>query len=485
MKKTLIYFSILICVLAIPTLLWYFMEYKPSQQASVAEVSTFEELKAATQKIKLKSDIDCNYETISALTCTEIDGQGFTIKNCVATADGQNKSASLFSAGTQTIKNLNLENIVVKGSNGMGAAIVCVAKSDKIENVHIKNSKVSCGQGLYGTGLGRTVARSYIGGIYGGYWEKKEYFDCEIINCSVEGLEIEITGYKDSGIYADMFAGGIAGGGNKISNCSAVDCKITAKATSIYGEPYIGGIVGISKGKIENSFSKNCEFTAKATYYQDNFAGMYSTSCAFVGGIAGEITENGNIRYSYSENNKFYVKSSGDLNVGGLVGNLQNGTVAQSYTKGNYIETDGYVKGNKDSVARRVGGLVGLAKDSTISSCFAYNDGAFIEKSEGFKEDTDSKFAGLIAGVSSVSVMNCATYNNNLQSVTTDEFIPFDVGSADSCYVSATTCGNVNGCEIISEEFWFSPNLLQDKLNLMGAYWNLTTGELPCLKISD
>ena len=81
--------------------------------------------------------------------------------------------------------------------------------------------------------------------------------------------------------------------------------------------------------------------------------------------------------------------------------------------------------------------------------------------------------------------MNCATYNNNLQSVTTDEFIPFDVGSADSCYVSATTCGNVNGCEIISEEFWFSPNLLQDKLNLMGAYWNLTTGELPCLKISD
>ena len=212
---------------------------------------------------------------------------------------------------------------------------------------------------------------------------------------------------------------------------------------------------------------------------------MYSTSCAFVGGIAGEITENGNIRYSYSENNKFYVKSSGDLNVGGLVGNLQNGTVAQSYTKGNYIETDGYVKGNKDSVARRVGGLVGLAKDSTISSCFAYNDDTFIEKSEGFKNNTDSKFAGLIAGVDSVSVMNCATYNKSVQSATTDEFIPFDVGSADSCYISATTYGNTNGCEIISEEFWFSPNLLQDKLNLMGTYWNLTTGELPCLKISD
>lgn len=484
MKKTLIYFCIVICVLAIPVSMWYFFEYK--QEQKITEISTFEELKAVRDgKVKLTNDIDCGYETISCIVCDEFDGQGYTIKNCVITVDGYNRSASLFAAGTGTIKNVNLEKIVVKGTNGMGAAIVCVANAQRIENVHVKDSKVSCGQCLYGTGYGRTVARSYIGGIYGGYMEKKESFDCEIVNCSVQNVEIEITGYNSTSLYADMFAGGIAGGGNKISNCSAVDCKITAKATSIYGEPYIGGIVGISNGKIENSFSKNCEFTAKATYYQDNFAGMYSTSCAFVGGIAGEITENGNIRYSYSENNKFYVKSSGDLNVGGLVGNLQNGTVAQSYTKGNYIETDGYVKGNKDSVARRVGGLVGLAKDSTISSCFAYNNGAFIEKSEGFKEDNDSKFAGLIAGVSSVSVMNCATYNNNLQSVTTDEFIPFDVGSADSCYVSATTCGNVNGCEIISEEFWFSPNLLQEKLNLMGAYWNLTTGELPCLKISD
>lgn len=483
MKKTLTYFSIIICVLAIPTLFWYFMEYKPSQQASVAEVSTFEELKAATQKIKLKNDIDCNYETISAFNCTEIDGQGFTIKNCVVTASGYNKSASLFSAGTEAIKNLNLENIVVKGSDGMGAAVVCVAKCDKIENVHVKNSKVSCGQGLYGTGLGRTVARSYIGGIYGGYWEKKEYFDCEIANCSVQGLEIEVTGYDSRDIYADMFAGGIAGGANKISGCSAVDCKITANATSIYGEPYVGGIAGISKGTIENSFANGCTLTANAKWYQKNVTLMYSTSSAFVGGIAGETTDNANIKYCYSESNGFYVYSSGDLYVGGIAGEMQSGTMTQSYAKSNYIEAGSYIEGNLDSVERRAGGLVGSAKNGTISSCFAYNDNSFVEKSSGFTNDEDSEFAGLIASAAGVNVMNCATYNKAIKSVITDEFIVGAAGSTDDCYVSATDYGNAHGCEILSEEFWVSPNLLQENLNLFGFYWDLTAGELPRLKI--
>lgn len=481
MKKALIAICIVVCILAIPVGMWYFFEVK--QDEKVTEVSTFEQLKTAKDNVKLLNDIDGNYETISSISCTSFDGQGFTIKNCVVTANGYNKSASLFSAGTETIKNLNLENIVVKGSDGMGAAVVCVAKCDKIENVHVKNSKVSCGQGLYGTGLGRTVARSYIGGIYGGYWEKKEYFDCEITDCSVQGLEIEITGYDSRDIYADMFAGGIAGGGNKISGCSAVDCKITANATSIYGEPYVGAIAGISKGTIENSFAKGCTLTANAKWYQKNVTLMYSTSSAYVGGIAGGTADNANIKYCFSESNDFYVYSSGNLYVGGIAGEMQSGMLTQSYAKSNYIETGSYMEGNKDSVERRAGGLVGSAKSSTISSCFAYNDGAFIEKSSGFANDEDSEFAGLIASAKSASVMNCATYNKDIKSVITDEFITGAAGSTDNCYVSATTYGNARGCEILSEEFWVSPNLLQDKLNLFGFYWDLTAGELPCLKI--
>ena len=157
--------------------------------------------------------------------------------------------------------------------------------------------------------------------------------------------------------------------------------------------------------------------------------------------------------------------------------------LTQSYAKSNYIETGSYMEGNKDSVERRAGGLVGSAKSSTISSCFAYNDGAFIEKSSGFANDEDSEFAGLIASAKSASVMNCATYNKDIKSVITDEFITGAAGSTDNCYVSATTYGNARGCEILSEEFWVSPNLLQDKLNLFGFYWDLTAGELPCLKI--
>ena len=127
--------------------------------------------------------------------------------------------------------------------------------------------------------------------------------------------------------------------------------------------------------------------------------------------------------------------------------------------------------------------MVGSAKSSTISSCFAYNDGTFIEKSSGFANDEDSEFAGLIASAKSANVMNCATYNKDIKSVITDEFITGGTGSMDNCYVSATTYGNACGCEILSEEFWVSPNLLQDKLNLFGFYWDLTAGELPRLKI--
>lgn len=281
-----------------------------------------------------------------------------------------------------------------------------------------------------------------------------------------------------------MYAGGIAGGCNNILNCYVTNCEITATATSVYNYPYVGGIVAYSEGSIENSYVKDSTFTANANYYSKGATSYYSTSCAYSDGIAAYIKGDGNIKYCYGDSNKFYANSTGDIYVGGLAGYIDKTSVSQSYTKSTYICMDKYATGNKDSVLRRAGGLIGSSKNNFVTSCFAYNDNVLVEYCSGFKNATDSKVAGLIAGFNIVSVMNCATYNNNLSSTTIDEFIPAELDELNKCYVSSTQFGNVNNLEVLSEHFWNSQNSIKSSLNLIGVYWKFTTNNLPYLDFS-
>lgn len=474
MKKIFKFFGItvLACIVALGTTGCFF------DGSDATKVSSFEELKSARGgNIILTDDIDCGYETMEPFGCGEFDGQGHVIKNCIITFSAD--YVSFFRSGVGTIEKVTFENITVVASNALSAAIVSAGETEKIDNVHVKNSKLSCTQGDNNYTYG-----SYAGGIYGGYYPTVDSSPtCKISNCTVSGLEIEQSGYESS--YKSgkpMYVGGIAGGCNNISNCSVVDSKITSTSTMLRNYPYVGGIVGYSEGSIENSYTKNNSFTAVANYYEKRVFSLYLTSRSYLGGIAAYVKGNGNIKYCHGDNNVFNADCSGSIYVGGLIGYVDGTSVTQSYTKSTYISMDKYADGNKDAVYRRAGGLIGASFNNLITSCFAYNDNVLIEQSSGVKS-TDSKVAGLIAGFDSISVMNCATYNRELTSAgMTDEFIPSEFDGISQCYVSAVKFGNVNNVEVVSESFWYSPNTVKNNLNLMGVYWHFTTDNLPYLE---
>ncbi len=457
------------------------------------KVSTLEELLNARGYAVLTNDIDCGYETIDSINCDSFDGQGYTIKNAVVSSPNQDYyTASLFNASS--VQNLFLENITVKVENALGVGIVSGGNTSYISNVHITNSSIqSKGQMVHGHSLGRAVQECYVGGIYGGIYRETNHggivknLDCVIKNCSVDNLTIEVSGYDGSKAnYEDIYIGGIAGACNNITDCSVTNTTISATATGIYNNPHVGGIVGYSEGKIENSFSKDNSLTANANYYSKGAFSLYSTSCLYLGGIVGSLKESGaEINYCYSESNNLNANCSGDIYAGGLIGNADKAAVNQCYSKNSYIAMANYAEGNKNSVIRRTGGLIGSSKNNSVTSCFAYNDNKLIELSSGFKNTSDSKIAGLIADVDSCSVMYCASFNKELVSTTTDEFIPSSISGLKDCFIFNDKFGNINHCGIESEEFWFMPNTIKNSLNLLGTNWQFSTSEIPYLDFND
>ncbi len=472
-----------------------FLFSKPS--APVTEVSTLNQLKAAYGgKIVLKNDIDCQYTSLNSISADEFDGNGYTIKNCYITETDGSRSTSFFNKGVKTIKNVKFENIEVSGKNGLSAAIVCTGDSNKIENVHVENCKITYTQASHGNNLTKTARKCYIGGIYAGFESSlnngypTEYFDCQITNCSVTALTIELNGCAaTNAAQAKMYAGGIAGGCNNIKNCAAKDLKITAISTGIFNYPYIGGIVAYSEGSIEKCEATGNRLLAKAPYYSASGAG-YASSDVYNGGIVAYVKSSGNIKYCHADDNHFYSTSSGSIYSGGIAGYADGTSISQSYSYHNYFTADGYVQKANGNLAtqrakRRIGGLIGTSKNNAVTSCFSYNSDTMAEQnSDLLNEPSESKIAGLIAETDkNTTVIYSAAYSKLITSPVKDAFITTDT-NVKNCYCN-DKFGNANNCTVIEESFWTTHEDIKDKLNLTGNYWLYEKDKLPVFTFGD
>ncbi len=457
------------------------------------EVRTAEELKASSNSndnVKLMSDIDFENESIEAISLENFDGQGFTIRNCSITTKNYSDSASFFRIGSRNIKNVNFENITVIGNNVISAAIVSVGGSSNIENVHIINCSVQCGQTVGGSGLGKTVQRSYVGGVYGGFYPMSSKSGgakdekCSISNCSVNNISITLNGISGKHLQ-DIYAGGIAGYCKEVTNCYVENSTITVNSATTHSAPYVGGVVGESEGSIKNSFSKNNTLIASAKYYSENAFGYYATSTSYIGGLVASSCSDGNIEFCYSEDNQIVAESTGDIFAGGLIGTVKNTNVSQCYSKSNTITMSKYTNGNKSNVQRRAGGLIGLSNRNQVLSCFAYNDRKMEEQSEGFSfSNLDTMIAGLIAEHENTTINYCATFNKDLICPNTDEFTFNQIKEKQNCFVGSKKFKDSNNCKLIDEEFWLMPEVIKEDLKLEGDYWQFEFKKIPSLNFS-
>ena len=200
----------------------------------------------AMQKAKLMCDIDLGEHPFTPIskTVVEFDGCGHTIRGLNAVG---NAYVGLFQAISSKceIKNLTIENAVVKASNN--DARVGILVGDVYDSLTVENCYVS---GTIETTDGTNKIEA-AGGLIGNVREK---YSVEIQSCYADA---KIKGTTDKG-----FAGGLVGwtgGTTTIDNSYAVVDMDVDKGY------YIGGLVGSGNVTISHSYAAGKALTKNST----------------------------------------------------------------------------------------------------------------------------------------------------------------------------------------------------------------------------
>jgi len=219
---------------------------------------------------------------------------------------------------------------------------------------------------------------------------------------------IKNLGITDSYVSGDWVMGGLAGSNDDAGSIDNCYFSGTLELKREYG----GGLVGINKGSITNSYSADkvmmIKASAKYRYYLGGLVGdnrgeiinSYSTSAvegtSGVGGLAGD--NSGTIKNSYSTgavNGHFYV--------GGFVGS-NNGNIINSYSAG-------AVTGE-----RYVGGFVGNAYsrgELNVIAIHGYYDKQISNQSDGIGNiRSGDKIEGKIEGKTTAEMKRKSTFTN-------------------------------------------------------------------------
>lgn len=213
------------------------------QISTGAELAYFQN--QSMQKAKLMCDIDLGEHPFMPISnVVEFDGCGHTIRGLNVVGDTY---VGLFRASSSNceIKNLTIENAVVKASNN--DARVGILVGDVYSSLAVKNCYVS---GTIETTDGTNKIEA-AGGLIG---HVRENYSVEIQSCYADA---EIKGTTDKG-----FAGGLVGwtgGTTTIDNSYAVVDMDVDKGY------YIGGLVGSGNVTISHSYAAGKALTKNST----------------------------------------------------------------------------------------------------------------------------------------------------------------------------------------------------------------------------
>lgn len=255
-----------------------------------------------------------------------LDGQGYTISRLYINRPDEEK-VGLFKDINGTVMNLHIAEASITGgedSHSVGALAANAQKASLIMHSSVRNSKI--------TGAGNVGAM--LGSVFSQTWGYNRAI-AKIANSYTDGNTV--VGIEK--------VGGIAGSvQGEIVSCYAAD--------SIVGEKYVGGLVGQFQGY------SGQRFPIVSSYTQSSVSGK-----TVVGGLIGYLGNHGIIEKSYSlstVNAKNGEGSEDGYFAGGLVGEIYEGSVSDSYALG------------KVSALDRSGGFLGkAAKKATIKRCYA------------------------------------------------------------------------------------------------------------------
>jgi len=303
-----------------------------------------------------------------------LDGRNHTISNIKIT----DSRGGLFYSISGVVKNLNLEGEITAGGGSTG--LLASSLEGRAENcsvkveINLKGADIHAG-GLVAYASGAVIENCTVSGniktasnityrsiindvMVGGLCGQADE-RTKIINCK---SSVNISSEVKSAVVTYVGIGGLVGEGSYIENSSAtgnVELKFEANRDL---SPAAGGLVGrLVSGSVINSHATG-NVKSEGGYY--NFAGGLI-------GLAGNFHERKSVTVekSYATGS---VSSSGarmQNNAGGFVGQLENGSISESWSKGRVSAsgTPGYFNA--------VGGFAGSCYDGgTISNSYTVSN---------------------------------------------------------------------------------------------------------------
>lgn len=251
------------------------------------------------------------WQTIENEFTGSIDGNNNTLSNIKTikpyAVNGDTRYA-LFAVNKGTISNLNIDITlsVSQNENAMKVAGLAIENTGTIDNVTVTGSISAINTSS------SVLTAEYVGGIVS-YNRSTGIISNSTVNATIYALDNSST---------VSYAGGIAGQNEGTITCSKFTSTITSN--------YVGGIAGSSSGIIDRCITSS---SAQIKGVAKNYSGTQKS--ATIGGVVGGVN-GGTIQYSYSQATisvAILNDSTQTVNVGGLVGNVYDG----STIKGNYV----------------------------------------------------------------------------------------------------------------------------------------------------
>ena len=238
-----------------------------------------------------------------------------------------------YDGGGHSISGLTFRNDVVD----LPAGLFSVLDGATVKNLELKDVNCVSDQMFFGAFAGKAINSTIENCSVSGYLKSTARF-------AWEGWENVTTDRNNHG-----FVGGFVG---YCSGSTVKGCTFSGKLSSMGKN--VGGIAGYVTGE---SLIQDCSAAAGSETY---------TSYHCVGGIAGAVTGNSTVKGCSS----LAAVSALGYWIGGIVGNLQYGSVEGCVTSSSAI-----VSGRQFNVGGIVGGMMPLGgQTATVSGCASYAD---------------------------------------------------------------------------------------------------------------
>ena len=314
-----------------------------------------------TADIYLSEELD-DWKPIGGTFSGSYDGNNFTIIGLCINGEPKKDHQGLFAQVSGTIKDLNLEDVLIVGRNNVGSFAGTLSGEALIENCSAEGivEGANYAGGLAGRIEQGTIVdcrflvdvsgSSYVGGLAGSI--SKGIID----NCQIEA---DVLG-------SSSYTGGIAG---QVSGTGTITIKGCTLKGDIDGNSWTGGIVGQFNKGTNGSKIEYCNMTGNVTGSSTQTGGIAGS---FSGGSIKNCTVTANVMGS-------------NYHVGGIAGDTSSGDVVDTCT------FTGTVKGGFNHVGGISGYSFGIITNSTSS---------------GTVEGAGESIGG-IAGISYSNILNC------------------------------------------------------------------------------